>query len=74
MAEEKNAVVVLLFAIIAIVVLTTVITMQVAEKAAPKEKATSTGTVTFTIVPSEQTTTPAAPDMATGRVTMNIIG
>jgi hypothetical protein len=73
MAKEKNAVVVLLFAIVAIVVLTTVITMQVAEKAAPKQAVSDKGTVTFTIVPSEQTTTPAAPDLATGRVTMNII-
>ncbi len=72
MAEEKNAVVVLLFAIIAIVVLTTVITMQVAEKAAPKETVTSTGTVTFTLVPSEQTTTPGS-DMVAGHVTMNIV-
>jgi hypothetical protein len=73
MAKEKSAVLILLFAIIVIVVLTTMITMQVAEKAATKQTSTASGTVSFTILPSEQTTTPSAPSKATGSVTFNII-
>ena len=72
MAKERGAVLILLFAIVVIVVMTTMITMQVAEKAATKHTATTSGTVSFTILPSEQTTAPAAAK-ATGGVTFNII-
>jgi len=72
MVKETNAVLVLLFAIVIVVVLTTLITMQVAEKAAPAQKAaTAQGIVSFTIVPAEQLTL-ASPE-ATGSVTLNLI-